>query len=37
MSALGERHAGGLPITRRTEQAVQHDERCTGTTEFADD
>ena len=37
MAALGERHAGGLPITRRTEEAVQHDERYTSTTEFADD
>jgi hypothetical protein len=37
MAALGECHAGGLPITRRTEESVEHHERCTGTTEFADD
>ena len=37
ITPFGERHTSGLPITRRTQQAVEHDERRTGTTEFADD
>jgi hypothetical protein len=37
VAAFGERHAGGLPVTRRTEQAVQHHEGRTGAAEFADD
>lgn len=37
MAAFGERHAGGLPITRRTEQAMQYHERCAGAAELADD
>jgi len=37
MAAFGQRHAGGLPVARRTEQAVQHDEGRAGAAEFADD
>ena len=37
MAPFGERHASGLPVTRRTKQSVENDERRTGTTEFADD
>ena len=37
MAALRQRHAGGLPVARRTEQTMQHDERRAGAAEFADD
>jgi hypothetical protein len=37
VAAFGERHASGLPVTRRTKKSVENDERRTGTTEFADD
>jgi hypothetical protein len=37
MAALGERHAGGLPVARGAQQAVQDHEGRTGSAEFADD
>jgi len=37
MAAFGEGHAGGLPVARRTQQAVQDHERRTGAAQFADD
>jgi hypothetical protein len=37
VAALGERHAGGLPVARRTQQAVQDHERRAGAAQFADD
>jgi len=37
MATLGQRHTGGLPVARRTQQAVQHHEGRAGAAEFADD